>query len=110
MPLPSVQTVYLIKELETDGHRAMKFLCSDGSIYYCKYRVSMKKEEVDFLCYEIVCNYLLKCLGVPCPDLALVEIVDGSFDVKDLKYNSKYVAAGTICLGSKEIPESDLIT
>lgn len=110
MPLNTVHTVYLIKELETDGHRTMKFLCSDGAIYYCKYRISMKHEEIDFLSYEIVCNKILTAIGVPSPELALVEIKQDSYDPKDLKYNKRYISNGTICLGSREIPESDLVT
>lgn len=110
MPLPYIKTVYLIKELETDGHRAMKFLCNDGAIYYCKYRISMKKEEIDFLGYEMVCNRLLKSIDVPSPDLAIVEIEQNSYDPKDLTYNKRYVSPGTLCFGSKELPRSDLVT
>jgi hypothetical protein len=109
MPLPVVKTEFLIRELETDGHRTMQFLCSDQSIYYCKYRISTKKEEIDFLSYEVVCNYLLSCLNIPSPTLALVEIQENSYDPADLKYNGRYVRPGTICVGSKEIPGADLI-
>ena len=64
MPLQNVKTVYLIKELETDGHRAMKFLCSDGSIYYCKFRISMKKEEIDAKEQELILQYVVTMSAV----------------------------------------------
>lgn len=106
--LKHVYSRYLIREEETDGHSPMKFLCSDDRIYYCKFRVTAKKEETDFLVYEVVCHYLLKFLSIPTPNIALVELTKDSFDPKQLKRNKLYAKPGVLCFGSQHV-ESYLV-
>ena len=48
------KTHIFLEEIKTDGHSPMKFLCLDGEIYFCKYRVSPKLEELDCLVYEVI--------------------------------------------------------
>lgn|ERR1019366_3124526 len=100
-------TTYFIKEEETDGHNPMKFECSDGNIYYCKYRTSVKQDEIDCLAYEIVATQLLKSLNIATPDIALVQISTNSVAKKDLKYN-KRAWPDAVCFGSKKVPASSL--
>lgn len=87
----------------------MRFLCSDGQIYFCKYRVTSKREETDFLVYEIICHALLNYLEIPTPQIALVEITKGSFDPKKLIRNRLYAKPGVICFGSRLIDPADLV-
>jgi hypothetical protein len=75
--MKTVRTIVFIEEIPTDGHSPMKFLCDDGQIYYCKYRLTSKREELDCLIYEVVNHFLLKALSIPTPEIALVELVEG---------------------------------
>lgn len=110
--IAKVETVTLIEEMRTDGHSPMKFICSDGDIYYVKYRSgkSFNKNELVFLFYEILCSKLLQTLRVPTPLTALVYISEGSFSPESLKTNKRYAKPNIIAFGSKEIPNSHLIT
>ncbi len=107
-----VETVSFIEEIGTDGHSPMKFICSDGTIYYVKYRSgkSLNKNELAFLFYETLCSQLLQALYIPTPPIALVCISEGSFKPDSLKANKRYTKANTLAFGSKEIPNSQLIT
>lgn len=109
MKIPTKKTVTLIEEIPTDGHSPLKFLCADDDIYYCKYRVNPKEVELDCLIYEVICNALLTELGIPTPEIALVEIIKGTYNRKDLNKN-KYIYPGVICFGSKELETSQLVT
>lgn len=109
MNLPKRTTVFLIEEIPTDGHSPLKFICDDGANYFCKYRVNTKKVELDCLIYEVVCSVLLRHLKVPTPEIALIEVTKGSYDRKHLK-NNRYITAGVICFGSKELKNSLLVT
>lgn len=100
-------TTYFFHEEETDGHNPMKFECSDGNIYYCKYLTSIKSAEIDCLAYEIIANKLLKALNIPTPDISLVQISRNSVNKKDLKYN-KRAWPDAVCFGSKLVPASSL--
>ena len=71
--MKQVKASIFLREIPTDGHSPMKFVCSDNNVYYCKYRVNYKSEELDCLIYEVICHNLLKSLGIPTPDIALVE-------------------------------------
>lgn len=101
-------TLTLLDELPTDGHHPMKFLCDDGNLYYCKYRINAKLEELDFLIYELACHALLRALAIPTPDIAFVKVSPGSFDPKMLQYNKRYLKPGVVCFGSQHI-EGDLV-
>lgn len=107
-----VNSVFLIEEMQTDGHSPMKFLCDDDKVYFCKYRSghSLNPKEIDFLAYEIVCHFLLKFLNIPTPEIALVQLNEDSFSPKDLIVNRKYARPGVVCFGSREIPNSNLIS
>lgn len=108
--IPIVRTKYLIEEIKTDGHNPMRFLCSDGEIYFCKYRNQLDKTELDCLVYEIVCHFLLKRLNIPTPDIALAIIEKDSYDINKLKANKKYISPETICFASKEAVNTVLVT
>ena len=101
--MEQVKASIFLGEISTDGHSPMKFICNDGNVYYCKYRVSHKTEELDCLIYEVICHNLLKFLGIPTPDIALVELLDGTFSSKELTRNKNFAKPGVICFGSKEI-------
>jgi len=109
--LKEVETKILIEELETDGHSPMKFICSDGAVYYVKYRSgkSMDKTEINCLVFEMVCTKLLQRLHIPVPEQALVTINAESYVPGQLKTNKKYIRDGIIAWGSKEITQTDLI-
>jgi hypothetical protein len=108
--IPVVHTRWLNKEVETDGHSPMYFLCDDGNYYYCKYRTQFKHEELDCLVYEIVCQFLLKRLHIPTPDIALAVIEKGSYEPKKLHKNKRYVHPGITCFGSKEAINTVLVS
>jgi hypothetical protein len=100
--IPKVQTQYLIKEEETDGHSPLRFVCSNDAIYFCKYITSINHVEVNCLAYEIVAHYLLKELNIPTPDIALVEVAEGTLIKEKIKRN-KRLKVNDICFGSKNL-------
>jgi hypothetical protein len=108
----TIETVSLIEEIKTDGHSPMKFICSDGNIYYVKYRSgkSFNKNELVFLLYEMLCSQLLQSLHIPTPLTTLIRISEGSFNSENLKVNRRYTKSNIIAFGSREIPNSQLIT
>ena len=107
--IPKVNTEFLIEELNTDGHAPLKFICDDGALYYCKYLVDFNQLEINCLAYEIVAYYLLKSLNIPTPDIALVEITQGTLDKNKVKRNRR-LNEGAICFGSKSLDPSNEIT
>ena len=109
--MKKVETSILIEELKTDGHSPMKFICSDGALYFVKYRSgkSLDKNEINCLVYEMVCTRLLQRLHIPVPDHALVTIKENSIVAGQLITNKKYTKEGVIAWGSREIERADLI-
>lgn len=109
--MKQVNTSVLIEELKTDGHSPMKFICSDGAVYYVKYRSgkSLDKNEINCLVYEMVCTKLLQRLHIPVPDHALVIIKENAIVPGQLITNKKYAREGVIAWGSKEIERADII-
>jgi hypothetical protein len=109
--LKQVESKILIKELQTDGHSPMHFICSDGEAYYVKYRSgkSLDKNEINCLVFEMICTRLLRRLQIPVPDQALVTINENSYAPGQLTTNKKYIKSGIIAWGSKEIPQTDLV-
>lgn len=109
--MKQVSSKILIEELDTDGHSPMKFICSDGEIYYVKYRSgkSFKKEEINCLVFEMVCTRLLQRLHIQVPEQALVTISPNSYAPGPLIANRRYTKDGIIAWGSKEIPQTDLV-
>lgn len=105
-----VKTVSLIKEIPTDGHSPLQFLCDDGHLYYCKYRIKPNDLELDCLIYEAVCSALLGALDIPTPETAVVEIVEHTYDREALKANRHYIEPGRFYFGSREVESSDLVT
>lgn len=109
--MKKVESRILIEELETDGHSPLKFICSDGYVYYVKYRSgkSFDKKEIHCLVFEMLCTRLLKRLHISVPDQALVEICQDSYVPAQVKINRRYLRPGVIGWGSKEIEQTDLI-
>jgi len=109
--MEKVETKILIEELETDGHSPMKFVCSDGNVYFVKYRSgkSFDKNEINCLVFEMVCTRLLQKLNIKVPEQALVTIVENSYTEIQLIANKRYTKAGIIAWGSREINQTDLV-
>jgi hypothetical protein len=107
--LELLNTTYFLGEEETDGHHPMKFDCSDGNIYYCKYILSVRQSEIDCLAYEILANQLLKSLNISTPDIALVKLTKDSFDKKDIKHNKRIKLGSPVFFGSKMVKASSLV-
>lgn len=109
--MKQVESKILIEELETDGHSPMKFICSDGEVYYVKYRSgkSLDKNEINCLVFEMVCTSILQRLHIPVPEQALITINPNSYVTGQLVSNKKYTKGGIIAWGSKEIQQTDLI-
>jgi len=110
--LKQVDSAILIEELETDGHSPLKFICSDGAVYYVKYRSgkSFDKNEINCLVFEMVCTRLLRRLQIPTPEHALVKITDGSYVKGEIRINKRYIKPGVMGLGSKEIDRANLVS
>ncbi|WP_293894421.1 HipA family kinase [Flavobacterium sp.] len=107
--IPKVSTEFLVEEIKTSGHSPLKFICDDGQTYYCKYLVDFNPNEINCLAYEIVAHYLLKALSIPTPDVALVEIAQGTLDKTKIKVNRR-ANEGTICFGSKSVEPSNEVS
>lgn len=68
----------------------------------------MKKEELDTLVYEVAGSVIFNHFSIPTPEIALVEITEGSFDPKQLPVNRKYTKPGIMAFGSKKVDNSNL--
>lgn len=106
--ISKVKTELLIEETKTSGHAPLKFICDDSHLYYCKYIVDFNPDEINCLAYEIVSHYLLKALNIPTPDIALVQITEGTLDKKKIIKNRR-LRVNDICFGSKGIDPSEEI-
>lgn len=100
--IQSVNTELLLEEIETDGHAPLKFLCDNNKIYYCKYLNAFNRSELNLLAYEMVASQLLNKLSIPTPNVALVNVLEGSLNKKKIHYNRR-LKVGNICFGSQEI-------
>lgn len=109
--MKKVKSKILIEELETEGHSPLKFICSDGAVYFVKYRSgkSFNKKEIHCLVFEMICTKLLQRLYIPVPADALVTISKDSYAPGQIKANKRYIKPGVIGWGSKEIEQTDLI-
>lgn len=100
--IPRLATKYLIKEEETDGHSPLRFICSNDDIYFCKYLKTMNKLELNCLAYEVVAHYLLKELDIPTPDIALVQVTEGTL-IKEKIKNNRRLKNNDVCFGSRNL-------
>ena len=100
--IPRLATKYLIKEEETDGHSPLRFICNNDDIYFCKYLKSIGKSELNCLAYEVVAHFLLKELHIPTPDIALVQVAEGTLTKEKIK-NNKRLQINDICFGSRNL-------
>ena len=109
--MEKINTISLIQELDTDGHSPMEFICSNGSVYYVKYRSgkSFDKREINCLVFEMICTKLLKALSTPTPEQALVTITPDSYFKHQLKANRRTLKDGIIAWGSKQIEQADIV-
>lgn len=89
----------------------MAFICSNGSVYYVKYRSgkSFDRQEINCLVFEMLCTKLLTALSVPTPEQALVTIMADSYYKHQLRANKRTLRDGVIAWGSKEIEQSDIV-
>ncbi|WP_140487388.1 HipA family kinase [Flavobacterium sp. GSA192] len=104
-----VKTEFLLEETKTSGHAPLKFICNDNHLYYCKYLIDFDPNEINCLAYEIVAHYLLKALNIPTPDIALVQVSEGTLDKSKIIKNRR-LRVNHICFGSKGIDPSEEIT
>lgn len=100
--IPRVATQYLIKEEETDGHSPLRFVCDNDAIYFSKYLVSFDKNEINCLAYEVVAHYLLKELNLLTPDIALVQVAEGTLTPNKIIKNRR-LRINDICFGSRNL-------
>jgi len=99
-----IHTQECIAEMGTDGHAPVKFLCSDGHVYYCKYRLNeAEKRELDFLYYELAGHVLLRQLGIPSPEVAFVRITRDSFQEWQMPRNARHMKPGVVAFGSQQV-------
>ncbi len=97
-------------EFSSTNSAPMLFLADDmESIYYVKYIHEAIPKEFNYLIYELVCNKLALHFEIPSPDVALVEIIKGSFNDSELRRNSNHVVPGVIAFGSKDIGMNDIV-
>lgn len=106
--IPRVKTELLLEETKTHGHAPLKFMCNDNHLYYCKYLVDFDPNEINCLAYEIVSHYLLKTLHIPTPEIALVQVTEGTLDKNKIIKNRR-LRVNHICFGSKGIDPSEEI-
>jgi hypothetical protein len=107
--IPIVMTDFLIEEIKTSGHAPLRFRCDDNNTYYCKYLNDFNAEEINFLAYEMVSHYLLRALDIPTPDIALVQIREGTLNKRKITKNRR-LRVNHICFGSKAIVPASIIT
>lgn len=106
--IPKVKTELLLEETKTSGHAPLKFMCNDNQLYYCKYLIDFDPNEINCLAYEIVSHYLLKALNIPTPDIALVQITEGTLNKSKIIKNRR-LRVNDVCFGSKGIDPSEEI-
>lgn len=104
--IPVVNTKFFIKELDTEGHYPVLFLCDDDCKYYSKYLPRFGEER--FLLYELIGTVLCNHHNIPTPEIALVNINGDSFRPKDIPHNRKRMKPGVVCFGSKQVEGTDL--
>lgn len=102
--IPTVDTFQFKEEFYTNSS-PMLFLCNVTYVYYVKY--IQQPKEFDQLVYELLCSKLCRYYGIPSPDVALVNAVEGSFDPLQLKRNKQYFKPGVVAFGSKLIENTD---
>lgn len=100
--IPIINTELLLEEIKTDGHAPLKFLCDNNKIYYCKYLKAFDRKELNLLAYEMVANHLLSTLSIPTPNVALVNVAEGTLNKNKIHFNRR-LRAGNTCFGSQEI-------
>jgi hypothetical protein len=100
-----IHSEYLIEEMTTDGHSPLKFLCNNGQVYFCKYRATMDRQEINCLAYEFVCSTLLNIVGIPTPETNIVVVGEGSLDPNIIRRNRR-IRVGYSCFGSKLVENS----
>jgi hypothetical protein len=89
----------------------MLFTCkgSEGfANYFVKY--IQNKSEFDCLVYEILCQKLAIYFTIHTPEIALVRIVQDSFDPNRLVKNKLYLGPGIIAFGSKEVKNNVMLS
>ncbi len=105
-----IKLQHFIEELETDGHHPLKIQADDGNIYFCKYLTQVKREEIDCLFYELVCQSLLLWLGISSPELAFMEVDPIHLDPKKITFNKKLLRQKTWVLAIRWLPDTELVT
>ncbi len=105
--IPTINAISFTKQIDTDGHSPLFIECDDGHNYYCKYRNSVKQQEVQLLVYEMIGTALLTEAGIYCPEQSLVHIPSAIIS-KNVRYARYY--QNCTAWGSKEIPSASLLS
>lgn len=105
--IQTINAISFIKQIDTDGHSPLLLECDDGYNYYCKYRNSLKLQEVQLLVYEMLATKLLNKVKITCPEQSLVQIPSVIIS-KEVKYARYYKNA--TAWGSKEILKTTLLS
>lgn len=98
------------KEKTCNSSAPMLFTCETDvgyEPYFVKY--IMQPNEFDCLVYEIICKNLANHFGITTPEIALVNIIEDSFDASLLKKNTQYFRAGVTAFGSLNVSQEHIM-
>lgn len=105
MTIPLLETRQALQEMGSTGHHPVRFVCSDGNIWFCKYVLGEYGEyQTDLLYYELIGTTLLRQLGIPTPEVAFVRIMHDSFTKDQIPNNARDMVPGVVAFGSKQMP------
>lgn len=97
--IQSLKTETLVRELNEHASAPLHFKCDGGVDCYVKYILDTPA-DYDNLAYEWLGSFLAAHFGIATPQIAAVEIIEGSFDAAKLGRNKKHLKHGAICFGS----------
>ena len=110
MKIPLLETRQALQEMGSTGHHPVKFVCSDGNIWFCKYVLSAYGDhQTDLLYYELIGAALLRQLGIPTPEVAFVRIMPDSFTEDQIPNNARDMVPGVVAFGSKLVHLADVV-
>jgi hypothetical protein len=104
-----VDTLIFLEEYQTNSC-PIKFVCVDSEQEAVNYYVKFPNEPLhDLVAYEVIATRLAAIVGINVPQMAMVNVTEGSFAPKNLRKNPR-VKVGSIGLGSKEIKNITMLS
>ena len=95
----------ILSQYNTEGHSPLKVLADDLNPYVLKFpKNSFDKASIikEFLCY-----YLLKCWSITIPDITALSVPGNLLkECTFISNRDKRLIEGTVCFGSKLIPDA----